>query len=136
LPRLPEPRRRVEEDENQQNNMKPYKITLKKGTIRHLQKYIAQKCKEWNFEDETLHEKLLLLTEEVGELIHACRKISGMNLDTKRKTTAQVEEEMADVIMISFDVADKLGVDIEKEFFKKSKIIDERKYKRATKSKY
>ena len=111
-------------------------MKLRKGTIKYLQKYIVQKCKEWNFEDETLHEKLLLLTEEVGELIHACRKISGMNLDTKWKTVAQVEEEMADVIMIAFDVADKLGVDVEKEFLKKTKIIDKRKYKRATKSKY
>jgi len=116
--------------------MKPSKTQLKKGTIRHLQKYIAQKCKEWHFEDETLHEKLLLLTEEVGELIHACREVSGMNLDTKRKTTAQIEEEMADVVLTAFGVADKLGVDLEKEFFKKTKIIDKRKYKRATKSKY
>lgn len=116
--------------------MRLSKKELKKGTIRHLQEYIGQKCKEWNFKDETLHEKLLLLAEEVGELIHACRKISGMNLDTKRKKTAQIEEEMADVIMIAFDVANKLGVDVEKEFLKKSKVIDKRKYKRATKSKY
>jgi len=118
------------------NNMKSSEITLKKGTIKHLQKYIAQKCKEWNFEDETLHEKLLLLTEEVGELIHACRKVSGMNLDTKRKLTAQIEEEMADVIMVAFDLTTKLGIDAEKEILRKIKVVDKRRYKRATKSKY
>jgi len=116
--------------------MKSSEITLKKGTIKHLQKYIAQKCKEWNFEDETLHEKLLLLTEEVGELIHACRKVSGMNLDTKRKLTAQIEEEMADVIMVAFDLTTKLGIDAEKEILRKIKVVDKRRYKRATKSKY
>lgn len=116
--------------------MKLSKKKLKKGTIRHLQEYISQKCKEWNFEDETLHEKLLLLTEEVGELIHACRKISGMNLDTKRKKTAQIGEEMADVIMMAFDTAGKVEVDVEKELLKKIKIVDKRKYKRTIKSQY
>lgn len=111
-------------------------MIFKKGTIKQLQKYIAQKCKEWNFEDETLHEKLLLLVEEVGELIHACRKVSGMNLDTKRKLTAQIEEEMADVIMIAFDLATKLSIDAEKEIIRKIKVVDKRRYKRATKSKY
>ena len=112
------------------------KVKFKEGTVRELQRYIVRKCKEWNFGDETLHEKLLLLTEEVGELIHACRKVSGMNLDVKREAKANMEEEMADVVMIAFDTASKLGVDLEKEIFKKIKIVDQRKYKRATKSKY
>lgn len=111
-------------------------MEFKKGTIRHLQEYIDQKCKEWDFTGEPLHEKLLLLTEEVGELIHACRKKMGMHLDTKRKTTAQIKEEMADVIMMALDTASKLGVDLEKEILKKIKVVDKRKYKRATKSKY
>lgn len=111
-------------------------MEFKKGTIRHFQEYFNQKCKEWNFADEPLYEKLLLLTEEVGELIHACRKLIGMHLDTGRKTTAQIKEEMADVIMMAFDAASKLGVDLEKEILKKIKVVDKRKYKRATKSKY
>lgn len=101
-----------------------------------MQRYMAQKCQQWHFEDETLHEKLLLLSEEVGELIHACRKISGMNLDTKRKVTAEVGEEMADVMMMALDLSTKLGVDLEKEILKKIKVVNRRRYKRATKSQY
>jgi len=104
--------------------MKSSKITLEKGTIKHLQKYIAQKNKERGFEDETLHERLLLLSEEVGELIHACRKLSGMNLDMKRKEHYWPGEEVADVINMVFCVGSKLELDIEKEFLKKQKIID------------
>lgn len=111
-------------------------MELKKGTIKHLQKYFNQKCREWNFADETSQEKLLLLAEEVGELIHACRKAGGMMLDTKRKVTANMGEEMADVTMIAFDLSTRLGINLENEITKKIKVIDKRKYKRATKIKY
>ncbi len=101
-----------------------------------MQKYLAQKCRQWRFDDETVHEKLLLLSEEVGELIHACRKVSGMNLDTKREITANVGEEMADVMMMALDLSTKLKLDLEKEILAKIKVVDQRRYKRATKSQY
>ncbi len=56
-------------------------MDLQPGTIKHLQEYVAAKMKERGFDDETLHERLLLLAEEVGEVIKACRKASGMNTD-------------------------------------------------------
>jgi NTP pyrophosphatase (non-canonical NTP hydrolase) len=112
-------------------------MELKKGTIKQLQKYIAQKIRERGFEDETLHERLLLLAEEVGELIHASRKLSGMNIDLLRekisKSKEEVGEELVDVINMVFAVGTKLGIDIEKEFYKKEKIVNKRQYKRAKK---
>lgn len=108
-------------------------MKLKKGTIRHLQKYIAQKIKEWGFEDETLTERLLLLSEEVGELIHASRKLSGMNVDVKRKYQYDTGEQLIDVINLAFCVGIKLGLDIEEEFLRKHKRIDNRRYKRISK---
>jgi len=112
-------------------------MKLKKETIKHLQKYIAQKIRERDFEDETLHERLLLLAEEVGELIHASRKLSGMNIDLLRenisKSKEEAGEEIVDVINMVFAVAAKLGIDVEKEFLKKEKIIEKRKYKRLKK---
>lgn len=104
---------------------------IKKGTIKHLQKYIAYKIEKRGFSDETVHERLLLLTEEVGELVKACRKITGMNCDTKRKITVNVGEEITDVINMVFAVGIKLGLDIESEFLKKEKIIDQRLYERS-----
>lgn len=106
-------------------------MELKEGTIKHLQEYVAAKIKERGFEDETLHERLLLLTEEVGELIKACRHVSGMNVDKNRKATNEVGEEVTDVITLVFSVAAKLGLETEKEFILKNKLVDERVYKRS-----
>jgi len=107
-------------------------IKLKEGTIRHLQEYIEQKLKERKFDDETLHERLLLLTEEVGELINACRKLTGMNVDEAREITNQAGEELTDVINMIFSVGIKLGLDMEKEFRNKEERIDKRRYKRTS----
>lgn len=106
---------------------------LKKGTIAHLQEHIADKIKERGFEDENLHERLLLLTEELGELVNACRKISGMNVDQNREIINKTGEEVADVINMVFAVGIKLGLDIEKEFIEKNIKVDERIYKRNLK---
>lgn len=107
-------------------------MELKPRTIRHLQDYVSGKISERGFEDETLHERLLLLAEEVGELIHACRKTAGMNVDQHREIPDKVGEELADVINMTFAVAAKAGIDVEKEFVSKEKIIDKRSYARST----
>lgn len=105
---------------------------LKKGTIKELQKYVGCKIKERGFEDESLHERLLLLTEELGELVNACRHISKMYIDQKRKIENKPGEELADVINMIFAVGIKLGINIEKEFLDKEKEINKRKYKRSS----
>jgi NTP pyrophosphatase (non-canonical NTP hydrolase) len=106
-------------------------MQLKKNSIKNLQDYIDFKLKERNFDDETLHERLLLLTEEVGELINACRYVSGMNVDSKKKCQNEIGEEVADVINMAFAVGIGLGLDIEKEFLKKEGKNDKRVYKKA-----
>jgi len=108
---------------------------MEEGTIKHLQEHIAKKIKERGFEDETLHERLLLLAEEVGELINACRKIGGMNVDQEREITNEIGEEITDVINMVFAVGIKAGIDIEKEFSSKEQRVDKRTYKRALKVK-
>ena len=108
-------------------------MELKKETISHLQEYVAEKIKTRGFEDETLQERLLLLTEELGELVNACRKISGMNVDKDREIKNETGEEIVDVINLVFAVGIKLGLDIEKEFIAKEAIIDKRIYKRTSK---
>ena len=108
-------------------------IKLKEETIKHLQEYVGQKLKERGFDDETLHERLLLLTEEVGELINACRKLTGMNVDEAREITNEAGEELTDVINMVFSVGIKLGLDMEKEYSKKEERVDKRRYKRSSK---
>jgi NTP pyrophosphatase (non-canonical NTP hydrolase) len=106
-------------------------MELKAGTISHLQEYVAAKVKERGFEDETLQERLLLLAEELGELINACRKISGMNVDKAREIKNETGEEITDVINLVFCVGIQLGLNLEEEFLKKEKIIDARNYERT-----
>lgn len=107
------------------------KIKLKKGSISSLQKYVAEKIKERGFEDESLHERLLLLAEEVGELIHDARKLSGMYCDKNRSLDANPGEEVADIINLVFAVAIKMGLDMEKEFLAKESKNDKRSYHRV-----
>jgi len=106
-------------------------MKLRTGTIKHLQKYCAVKIETRGFKDESLHERLLLLVEEVGELVKACRKISGMNIDKNREILFKTGEEITDVINLVFAVGIELGLDIEKEFIKKNKIVDKRIYARS-----
>mgnify|MGYP001559423003 CR=1 FL=1 len=106
-------------------------MKLKKGTIKHLQEYTSFKVKERGFEDETLHERLLLLTEELGELVKACRNITGMNVDVNRKISHKAGEELVDMLNMLFAVTAELKIDLEKEFILKEKEIDKRIYERS-----
>ena len=107
------------------------KQTLEEGSIKNLQEHVAYKIKERGFGDESLHERLLLLTEEVGELMRACRKASGMNVDQNKEIVNNIGEEIVDVINMLFAVAIKAGIDVEKEFRLKEEIIDKRTYARV-----
>lgn len=103
--------------------------TLEENTIRNLQSYISEKIKDRGFDDETLQERLLLLSEEIGELLKACRKTSiGHVKDTEKDR--DIGSELADVLTMLFAVADELKIDVEKSFLKKEKEVDKRSYSR------
>lgn len=100
-------------------------MKLKTGTIKQLQEYISYKDGKRGFGDETVAQRLLLLTEEVGELVKACRKKIGIGVG-KYSNERHIGEELADVIYMIFSTGDRLGLDIEKEFLKKDEDIDKR----------
>ncbi len=104
---------------------------LKPGTIKNLQKYVSWKIDQRGFRDETLRERLVLLMEEIGELAKACRKVSGMNIDSNKEIAYKVGEEITDVINMAFAVGIELNIDIEKEYFKKEEKNDKRFYERS-----
>jgi len=107
------------------------KNELKEGVIQELQRYISEKIDSRGFNDEPLHERLLLLMEEVGELAKACRKLNGMNIDVNRSADYDIGEEITDVLNMLFAVGIVLNIDIEKEFLKKESIVDKRFYERS-----
>lgn len=105
-------------------------MELKEGAIRHIQEYVTLKLNERGFQDESLHERLLLLSEEIGELVHASRERLGMNVDELDIGPSKAGEELADALNMVFSVAVKLNIDLEKEFLAKEVIVDQKTYSR------
>ncbi|MFA4930918.1 MAG: nucleotide pyrophosphohydrolase [Patescibacteria group bacterium] len=107
----------------------PPKTKFPAQSIRSLQQYIKQRIKRRGFADEDLSERLLLLTEEVGEIIKASRHLSHMNVAAANQNN--IGAELVDALDYLFGIAIYLDIDLEAEFIAKEKIIDQRKYQRA-----
>lgn len=72
-----------------------------------------------------------MLTEEVGELTKAVRKISsGASIDLNRiNNYGSIESEIADVLIVLISVANVLNIDIFESLKGKEKININRKWK-------
>ena len=103
--------------------------------IKKLQEYIVKKGKVRGFSSETLHERLLILVEEIGELMKAVRKTDNGFLDKSKYNDADLEGEISDILTMLFWTADKLNVDVSKAFEKKEKENNKRIWKRTNKIK-
>lgn len=79
--------------------------------------------------NQTVKDKLLLLTEEVGELTKAVRKnSSGASIDLDRiNNYNSIESEIADVLIVLISVTNTLTIDIFDSL--KEKININRKWK-------
>ena len=80
-------------------------------SLTDIQKYIWQMNVDRGFSDNTPEQKMLLLTEEFGELAKAIRKTIGMGFDAAT-TTTEVKEELADVQILLLGLASMLDVDM------------------------
>jgi NTP pyrophosphatase (non-canonical NTP hydrolase) len=100
------------------------KLTLKeKPTLRDFQKYAQEMEKERGFEEETILEQCLLLGEEVGELFKAIRKHkTNINYDNENSQVHNIENEMADVMMYLFCLANRMDIDLERAIRNKEEI--------------
>jgi NTP pyrophosphatase (non-canonical NTP hydrolase) len=104
--------------------------------VSQLQKYIARKIKERGFENEPLHETLILLAEETGEVMKAVRPALNMPLEQQKSRLplkTAVGAELADVINMLFAVAVCLDINLEQEYSKKERQNDARKWHREEK---
>jgi len=91
-----------------------------KLTLDDYQSLIKQLVLERGFEKETVAEVFMLLQEETGELAKAIRKSSGMKTSDHSKTH-NLEEELADVLWLVFDLANRLNINLTKAFADKEK---------------
>lgn len=89
-----------------QNDPIPSDISLKE-----LQKYVWRMNHERGFNTDDPSQKLVMLVEEVGELAKAVRKKAGLKFSATTKQT-EIEEELADVLIVLLGLASLLEVDM------------------------
>ncbi|OGD73655.1 hypothetical protein A3K29_00880 [Candidatus Collierbacteria bacterium RIFOXYB2_FULL_46_14] len=96
-----------------------------KPTLRDLQNYIRDVGVERGFEDTTIPELFMYLSEEVGELAKAARQLTKMHTDSN-SDKMEIDRELADVFSYVVDIANLLGVDMEEAFKEKEEINNKR----------
>lgn len=84
-------------------------------TLSQLQSYIDEVCRERGWDKRAVTEKMLFLTEEVGEVAKAVRKELGYDKD-KPETTEHLAEELVDVLNYVLDIANQYDIDMEQAF--------------------
>lgn len=87
-------------------------------TLADLQLFIAEVCRERGWDKRSATEKMLLLTEEVGEVARAVRKELRLG-DKKPETTEHLAEELVDVTNYILDIANHFDIDLAAAFHAK-----------------
>lgn len=101
----------------------------KNPTLSDFQQYIRGLENERGFSDDNVLQKCLLLGEEVGELFKAIRKSENIKIDHNSKFEP-VEQEIADILIFLFSIANRYNIDLEQAFRDKEKINKKRVWKR------
>lgn len=86
-------------------------LTASVLTIDILSGIVSQMAERCGFADESAQDTMLLLCEETGELARAIRRSAGIACapDT---ASANVSEELADVVILALRLAAASGVDL------------------------
>ena len=79
-------------------------------SLQALQAYVWDMNKERGFDLKDPAKKMLLLTEEVGELAKAVRKVAGLKFTSTTKQT-ELTEEIADVLIVLLGLSSLVGID-------------------------
>lgn len=90
------------------------------ASLGDLQAYVRRCEIERGFAEQSGLEKCLLLGEEVGELFRAVRRASGMLTDPESRT-ADVSEELADILNYLLAIANRFDVDLDTAFREKER---------------
>jgi NTP pyrophosphatase (non-canonical NTP hydrolase) len=92
--------------------MTNHPVLVEHPTIPDMQAYIAATIKHRGFDEDTLQDQFIMLTEEVGELAKALRKHHGGTIAAD-SAVGLIENEAADVFWMLVCVCNKLGIDLE-----------------------
>jgi NTP pyrophosphatase (non-canonical NTP hydrolase) len=86
-------------------------------TLADLQTYIETVCRERGWDKRPITEKMLFLTEEVGEVARAIRKeLQIAQVEPKPATPEHLGEELVDVLNYVLDIANEYDIDMEAAF--------------------
>lgn len=92
-------------------------------TLADIQTYVQQMVEERGFQNRTVSQICLLLTEEVGELIKSIRKShTGMSLDANKIYELNPGEEIADILIVLTAISNMLGIDMEQMLREKEEV--------------
>lgn len=110
-------------------NKKQSMLFLKEQlTIQDFQQYVRDLVKERGFQEESISEIFMLLSEEIGEMAKAARKCIGLKTDNNSRKP-DLELEIADVFIYILDICNYFDVDLEKAFRDKEEINKKRVWK-------
>lgn len=105
-------------------------LFLKENPIlKDFQEYVSKLEKERNFDKEEVSQKCLLLGEEVGELFKSIRKKDNVIRIDHNSKFGSIDEELADIIILTCAIANRYGIDLEKAFREKEELNKKRTWK-------
>lgn len=118
--------------EEYENSRRIFQWFKEDTSLVELQNYINNVLEIRRFNNQSIELKLMLLMEEVGELAKSIRKDSTrLPIDRcKINNYSSIEEEIADVLIVLFSIANKLQIDLYDAFLKKEKENIKRKWKK------
>jgi len=86
------------------------------SSVGDLQAYVSNMIQIRGFEDETLKDLMILLTEEIGELAKEVRKLSHLKTDVTNHSISDIEGELADIFIYLLSICRNLNIDLFQAF--------------------
>lgn len=99
------------------------------SSLKDIQEYAKKMIIARGFEEETLQDILMLLTEEVGELAKEIRKTLKHKLDTNSERTSNLGHEIADVFNYLLALCVVENIDLFEAFKEKEALNQKREWK-------
>ncbi|WP_058303754.1 MazG nucleotide pyrophosphohydrolase domain-containing protein [Gorillibacterium timonense] len=87
------------------------------------QQYVKEYSKLKGFDTSTIEQRMLYLMTEVGEL---AKEVLNVSFAPEEEKSENLGFEMYDVVWNIFDLANKLGIDLDQAFKKKLEINEQR----------
>ena len=111
------------------DTQKEFDKLTEKSSLREIQEYAKKMIIARGFENETLQDILMLLTEEVGELAKEIRKTKKHGLEEKKDNRPNLGREIVDVFNYLLALCVSENIDLLEAFREKEAINLKREWK-------